>query len=84
MSFCINPFRQFTENLNQKPRLRIAGGLNARAPLKTVLFRDCGVSLVLLAFGGYKLGVLRAVRPQVSVHTLRFCARNFLGLTKKS
>ena len=54
------------------------------APLKTVLFRDGGVSLVLLAFGAHKLGALRTVRPHVFAHTLRFSARGFLAQTNNS
>ena len=53
-------------------------------PLKTVLFRDCGVSLVLTAFGAHKHGALRTVRPYVFAYKLRFSARDFLALTKKS
>ncbi len=55
-----------------------------RAPLKTVLFRDGGVSPVLTAFGAHKLGALRTVRPHVFAHTLRFSARGFLPLTKNA
>ena len=55
-----------------------------RAPLKTVLFREGGVSRVLTAFGAQKLGALRAVRPHVFAHTLRFSARGFLALTKNA
>jgi len=54
------------------------------APLKTVLFCDCGVSLVLPASGAHKHGALRTVRPHVFAHTLRFSAHAFLPLTKKS
>ncbi len=52
------------------------------APLKTVLFRDGGVSRVFPASGAHKLGALRTVRPHVFAHTLRFSARGFLALTK--
>ncbi len=41
-----------------------------RAPLLIVFFRDCGVSAVL--------------ESSCITHTLRFCARRFLVLTKKS
>ncbi|MCZ6800739.1 MAG: hypothetical protein O7F12_09650, partial [Nitrospirae bacterium] len=54
-----------------------------RAPLKTVLFRDGGVSLVLTASGAHKPGALRTVRPHVFAYTLRFSARDFLSLTQK-
>ncbi|MEC4674317.1 MAG: hypothetical protein VST68_09020, partial [Nitrospirota bacterium] len=59
-------------------------GVLLRAPLKTVLFRDGGVSPVLTAFRAHKLGVLRTVRPHVFTHTLRFSARGFLALTKNA
>jgi len=55
-----------------------------RLPLKTVLFRDGGVSRVLTAFGAHKRSALRTVRPHVFPHTLRFSARGFLALTKNS
>jgi len=54
------------------------------ASLKTVLFRDGGVSPVLTAFGAHKLGGLRTVRPHVFAHTLRFFTRGFLALTENS
>ena len=47
-------------------------------PLKNVLFRDCSVNLVLLAFGQNRLGALRIVRPHVSAHTLYLGVRNLL------
>ena len=63
-------------------------------PLKTVLLRDGGVSLVLRAFGAHSEGctlrdtagksALCTVRPYVFAYTLRFCARGFLALTKNS
>jgi len=55
-----------------------------RAPLKTVLFRACGVSHVLLASDAHKHGALRTVRPHVFQPTLRFSARGFLAFTKNS
>jgi len=54
------------------------------APLKTVLFRDSGVSRVLLASGAHKHGALRTVRPHVFAHTFRFSARGFLALTQNA
>ncbi len=55
-----------------------------RAPLKTVLFHDGGVSRVLTASGAHKHGALCTVRPHVFAHTLRFSARGFLARTKNA
>ncbi len=42
------------------------------------------VGLVLTASGAHKHGALRTVRPHVIAYTLRFSARDFLALAKKS